>query len=138
MGEYMVRKSIKFPAWMLERILREKERFEPFCENDSDVVRFFLRIVFRLIDAGMIGLITAAMQGTLGHTVCASCGAHRVLAGGPDTTTTGPRSAEDASRPRPDSSRLESCRVRVAGLVVSAYGSPSLFPDGFRRSFAGA
>ena len=108
MGEWMVRKSIKFPAWMLERLAVEKDRFAPFCENESDVIRLLLRIVFRCIDAGMLAQITEGLQGALRHTSCAHCGTQNFLAIAPGTASEAvveceplrPRSADRLNRRR--------------------------------------
>jgi hypothetical protein len=96
MGVEMIRKSVKFPLRMVERLEIEKERFSPFCENESDVIRLLLRIVFRCIDAGMLEQIVAVLQGTLRST--STYAAEELLAfpkveerAGPETSSFGPR-----------------------------------------------
>lgn len=101
MGEWMIRKSVKFPAWMLERLAFEKERFAPFCENESDVIRLLLRIVFRCLDAGMLEQLVAGLQGGLGSTLCAHCGTEKVLAGVPEAAGAAAlTNAKEGKRPR--------------------------------------
>jgi len=136
MGEWMVRKSIKFPGWMLERLNRERERFEPYCENESDVIRLLLRIVFRVIDAGMLEQMTRGLQGIQCHTVCAHCGTASSLETRPEMAA-GAESLKEGDRPGSlrRLNRLESRRYRRAvgsvGMALSAS-----FLGNVRPSFA--
>jgi len=140
MGEEMKRKSCRFPDWMLQRITRERERFHPFCEDDSHVIRMLLQFMFQIIDAGMLEQILEGLQGRL-------CGLRRTLSDGQALGAQESRPEEaglrrvEALRSRLSRSGLSRLRTihgrREAGSVVRAWGTS--FPnDGFRRPFARA
>ena len=141
MGEYMIRKSFRLPAAMLERLgVKELERFQPYCENDSDVLRTILRIWFRIIDVGMLEQVMEAVQGRLCQTLSDSVGQKALDAGESRPEEAGLRRVE-ALRSRLSRSGLSRLRTihgrREAGSVVRAWGTS--FPnDGFRRPFARA
>ena len=119
MGEWMIRKSVKFPTWMLERLAFEKDRFAPFCENESDVIRLLLRIVFRCLDAGMLEQLVAGLQGGLGSTLCAHCGTEKVLAGVPEVVGAAALAKpKEEKRPRLVIPLNPPTPLRAAGVLV--------------------
>ena len=63
MGEWMIAKTFKFPAWMLARLELEQQRFHPFARTQSETLRLLLQFSFICIDNESLERVLEALQG---------------------------------------------------------------------------
>ena len=71
MGEWMIAKTFKFPAWMLTRLDVEQQRLAPFARTQSETLRLLLQFAFHFIDSGSLERVLGALQDLQRKTVYA-------------------------------------------------------------------
>jgi len=71
MGEWMIAKTFKFPAWMLTRLDVEQQRLAPFARTRSETLRLLLQFSFIFIDNESLERVLEALQGLQRKTLCA-------------------------------------------------------------------
>lgn len=66
MGEWMVQVPTKLRSLTIDRIDADVQRFAPFCEGRSAIVRLLIDVAYAAVDRGMVPWDLAGVQGVLG------------------------------------------------------------------------